>query len=279
MNSTSRTTVHGAVTRLKGDAVSSVRRSRLAVATAAVAAMTGGLVSVTSSPASAANCTANTYTRQFFANTSFSGTPKRTDCDTAINENWGTNSPGVSGVATNNFGVRWQITRDFGSGGPFTFTATGQDGIRVHLDGTRKIDLWKNGSSTVSRTVNLTIPCGTHTLRIDYVNWTGAAAVKFAYTPRTAPSVDHVAPLTPTAAKVVYDKDTDSATFSWAPDKEMDLAYYRVYRQTAVGDWSPVVLTDKTSWTDTGLNRDGRPVRYHIAVTDRAGNLSKSTRS
>ncbi|MGW1591398.1 PA14 domain-containing protein [Streptomyces sp. NPDC002386] len=257
--------------------MSSVRKSRLAAATAAVAAMTGGLVSVTSSPASAANCTASTYTRQFFANTSFSGTPKRTDCDTAISENWGTNSPGVSGIATNNFGVRWQITRDFGSGGPFTFTASGQDGIRVYLDGTRKIDLWKNGSSTVSRTVNLTIPRGTHTLRIDYVNWTGAAAVKFAYTPRTDASVDRVAPLTPTAAKVVYDKDSDSATFSWAPNKEMDLAYYRVYRQTAVGDWSPMVLTDKTTWTDTGLRRDGEPLRYYIAVTDRAGNLSDGT--
>ncbi|MFF7189449.1 fibronectin type III domain-containing protein [Streptomyces sp. NPDC008222] len=255
----------------------SIGRSRLAAATAAVVAMTGGLVAVTSSPASAANCTANTYTRQFFSNTSFSGAPKRTDCDTAVSENWGTNSPGVSGVAKDNFGVRWQVTRNFGSGGPFAFTASGQDGIHVYLDGVRKIDLWKNGSSTVSRTVDLTIPRGTHTLRLDYVNWTGAAAVKFAYTPRTGATVDHVAPLTPTAAKVVYDKDTNSAAFSWAPNKEMDLAYYRVYRQTAVGDWAPVVLTAKTTWTDTGLRRDGKPIRYYIAVTDRAGNLSQST--
>ncbi|MGW4044669.1 PA14 domain-containing protein [Streptomyces sp. NPDC004721] len=217
------------------------------------------------------------FLRQFFANTSFSGTPKRTDTDTVINENWGTNSPGVPGVAKDNFGVRWQITRDFGSGGPFAFTASGQDGIRVYLDGARKIDLWKNGSSTVSRTVNLTIPRGTHTLRVDYVNWTGAAAVKFAYAPRTSATVDRVAPLAPTGAKVVYDKGTDSATFSWAPNKEMDLAYYRVYRQTAVGDWIPMVLTDRTSWTDTKLPRNGKPIRYYICVTDRAGNLSEST--
>ncbi|GAA2231455.1 hypothetical protein GCM10010360_64210 [Streptomyces nogalater] len=225
-------------------------------------------VSVTGNPA---------YLRQFFANTSFSGTPKRTDCDTAVNENWRTGSPGISGIGADNFGVRWQITRDFGSGGPFTFTASGQDGIRVYLDGTRKIDLWKNGSGTVSRTVNVTIPRGTHTLRVDYVNWTGAATVNLAYTPRTDASADHVAPLAPTGAKVTYDKNTDSATFSWAPNKEMDLAHYRVYRQTAVGDWAPMVLTDKTTWTDTGLNRDGKPIRYYIAVTDRAGNLSGST--
>jgi hypothetical protein len=243
--------------------------------------MTGGLVAVTGSPASASasasGCKANTYTRQFFANTGFSGTPKRKDCDTAISENWGAKSPGVPGVAKNDFGVRWTVTRDFGSGGPFALAASGQDGIRVYLDGVRKINLWKNGSSTVSKAVDVTIPRGTHTLRVDYVNWTGAAAVKFAYTPHTSATVDRVAPLAPTAAKVVYDESTDSAAFSWAPNKEMDLGYYRVYRQTAVGDWAPMVLTDKTAWTDTGLRRDGKPIRYYIAVTDRAGNLSGGT--
>ncbi|WP_264936500.1 PA14 domain-containing protein, partial [Streptomyces sp. A012304] len=80
-----------------------------------------------------------------------------------------------------NFGVRWTVTRDFGSGGPFSFTASAQDGVRVHVDGVRKIDLWRNVSSTVTKTVNVTIPSGKHTLRIDYVNWTGTANVKFTY--------------------------------------------------------------------------------------------------
>ncbi|WP_416965986.1 hypothetical protein, partial [Streptomyces sp. Agncl-13] len=41
------------------------------------------------------------------------------------------------------------------------------------------VDLWKNTSKTVSKTANVTIPKGKHTLRIDYANWTGAAKVKF----------------------------------------------------------------------------------------------------
>ncbi|MDX3076327.1 PA14 domain-containing protein [Streptomyces sp. MI02-7b] len=218
------------------------------------------------------------YLRQYFANTSLTGTPKYTDTDTAISENWGGNAPAVSGVGKDNFGVRWQITRDFGSGGPFAFSASGQDGIRVYLDGVRKIDLWKNGTSTVSKTVNLTIPKGTHTLRVDYVNWTGNAAVKFAYAPLTSASVDHVAPLAPTGSKVVYNESADSATLTWAPSKEMDRAYYWVYRQTAWGDWgAPRVVTDKTTWTSTGLLRDGEPVNFMVRVTDRAGNVSEGT--
>ncbi|MFE3722959.1 PA14 domain-containing protein [Streptomyces cyaneofuscatus] len=217
------------------------------------------------------------FLRQYFATTSFTGTPKRTDTDTAINENWGTKSPGVSGVGKDNFGVRWSMKRDFGSGGPFTFTASGQDGIRVYLDGTRKIDLWKNGAATATKTVNLTIPKGTHTLRIDYANWTGTAAVTFAYTPRTGTTVDRVAPLAPTGAKVVYDKRTDSATLSWAPNREMDLANYWVWREHAAGGWVPMFITDKTTRTHTGLPRNGRPIRYYISVTDRAGNESEGT--
>lgn len=75
----------------KGESLSSVGGFRPALATAVVVTLTGGLVASATSPASAAApCATNTYTRQFFANTGFSGTPKRTDCDTAVSENWGT---------------------------------------------------------------------------------------------------------------------------------------------------------------------------------------------
>ncbi|WP_244188049.1 PA14 domain-containing protein, partial [Streptomyces regalis] len=122
-----------------------------------------GLLTAVTAPASAATtCTSPVFKRQFFANTTFSGTPKKTDCDSAIDQSW-SGAP-VTGLPKDNFGVRWTLTRDFGSGGPFAFSASGLDGIRVYLDGTRKIDLWKNTSTTVSKTVNVTVPSGKHTL-------------------------------------------------------------------------------------------------------------------
>ena len=257
--------------------MSSVGRSRLAAATAVVTVLTGGLAAVATSPASAAACTTNTYTRQVFANTAFSGAAKRTDCDTAISENWGANSPGVTGVGKDNFGVRWTVTRDFGSGGPFAFAASGQDGIRVYLDGVREIDLWKNGSSTVSKTVNLTVPQGTHTLRVDYVNWTGTAAVKFGYTPRTGATVDRVAPLTPTGLAIARDAGAKRNLLRWSANKEMDVAGYRVYRRTPdqASFGSPLATVTGTTFTDTTAGTATH--LYEVRAVDRSGNTSAGT--
>ncbi|MCT9109173.1 PA14 domain-containing protein [Streptomyces mirabilis] len=139
-----------------------VGRSGPALAATLTIATTGGLLAVSGAPASAASsCASPVYKRQFYANTTFSGTPKKTDCDAAVSENWGTKAP-ASGLPKDNFGVRWTVTRDFGSGGPFALPVTAQDGLRV-----------------------------------DYANWTSAANVSFVYNPRTSASVDKVRPLAP----------------------------------------------------------------------------------
>ncbi|CAL9508601.1 PA14 domain-containing protein [Streptomyces sp. enrichment culture] len=256
-------------------------RTTAATATAVVLAATGGLLTALTAPAAAAGgCATNTFTRQIYANTTFSGTPKKTDCDKAVAENWGSGSP-ATGVPSNNFGVRWTLTRDFGSGGPFAFSASTQDGIRVYLDGVRKIDLWKNVSSNATKTLNLTIPRGKHTLRVDYVNFTGTANVKFAYAPRTAPSVDKVAPLAPTGVTATYDEATGRAKVAWARNKEMDVAGYRVYRADEHSAEfllasDPHALVTGTSWAQP-LSPTGAGYLYEVRAVDRAGNESRGS--
>ncbi|MEY9993028.1 fibronectin type 3 domain-containing protein [Streptomyces sp. V4I8] len=252
------------------------RRTTAATATAVVLATAGGLLTVVAAPASAAvTCASPVFKRQFFANTAFSGTPKKTDCDSAIDQNWSTGAP-ASGLPKDNFGVRWTVTRDFGSGGPFTLAASGLDGIRVYVDGSRKIDLWKNTSTTVSKTVNLTIPAGKHTLRVDYANWTGSAKVKFGYTPRTSATVDKVKPLAPTGASVSYDQATGKAKLTWAKNQEMDLAGYRVHqRAKGTSDYRPVSgeLLTVNSFTHS-LAPTGAAYYYEVRAVDKAGNES-----
>ncbi|MFJ2233454.1 PA14 domain-containing protein [Streptomyces sp. NPDC087859] len=251
------------------------RRTTAAAATAVVLATAGTLLTLT--PASAATtCTSPVFKRQLFANTSFSGTPKKTDCDSAIDQSW-SGAP-ASGLPSNNFGVRWSVTRDFGSGGPFTLAASGLDGIRVYVDGVRKIDLWKNVSTTVSKTVNVTIPSGKHTLRVDYVNWTGSAKVKFGYTPRTSATVDRTKPLTPAGISVSYDKSGNKAKAVWAKNKEMDLAGYQVYRRLKGASFGSKALatTTSTSYTDTPPPT-GATYYYEVRAYDKAGNVSAGT--
>ncbi|MFD1312714.1 PA14 domain-containing protein [Streptomyces kaempferi] len=256
--------------------MNSTRRcTSTASATAVVLATAGGLLTVTAVPASAATtCTSPVYKRQFYANTTFSGTPKRTDCDSTVDENWGAKAP-ASGLPTNNFAVRWSVTRDFGSGGPFTLSVAVQDGIRVYVDSSRKVDLWKNGSTTTKKTVNVTIPAGRHTLRVDYVNWTGSANIKFGYAPTTSATADKVKPLTPAGASASYDKTTGKAKLGWAKNNEMDLAGYRVYRRlkgAAFGS-TPLATTTSTSYTDTPP-ASGEVYYYEVRAHDRAGNVS-----
>ncbi|MET9454851.1 PA14 domain-containing protein [Streptomyces canus] len=255
-----------------------MKSARRTTATAVVLATAGTLVTLTAGPAPAAvSCASPVFTRQFYANTSLSGTPKKTDCDTAIDQSW-SGAP-VSGLPKDNFGVRWTVTRDFGSGGPFALGATGLDGIRVYVDGVRKIDLWKNVSTTVKKTANVTIPSGRHTLRVDYANWTGAAKVKVTYAPRTSADVDKVKPLVPTGTSVTYDKATGKAKVTWAKNKEMDLAGYRVYRRlkgTSFGT-KPLTTTTSTSYTDSALPVTGDTYYYEVRAYDKAGNESGGT--
>ncbi|MFE8944347.1 PA14 domain-containing protein [Streptomyces sp. NPDC007856] len=250
--------------------------ARRGAATALALATAGTLLNAVTLPASAATtCASPVYKRTFYANTTFSGTPKKTDCDTVVDQNW-TGAP-ATGLPKDNFGVRWTVTRDFGSGGPFTFAVSGTDGVRVYLDGVRKVDLWSNTSGTRAKTVNVTVPSGKHTLRVDHVNWTGTSSVKFGYTPRTSPDADKVRPLAPTGLSWDYhtgDPDGIHAVLSWTANKEMDLAGYRVYRRVAGTSTYTRVGTTTVPRLSERPPQTGQSYYYEVRAYDRAGNES-----
>lgn len=258
--------------------MNSARATTGTTAGAVVLATASTLLAVAAPASAAVSCTSPVYKREFFANTTFSGTPKKTDCDSVIDQNWGTGAP-AAGLPSNNFGVRWTVTRDFGSGGPFALPIEVRDGIRVYVDGERKVSIWDNVSTTQKKTPNIAIPSGKHTLRVDFVNWTGAANVKFDYKPRTSADVDKVKPLAPTGTAVTYDGGSGQAKVTWSKNKEMDLAGYRVYRRlkgTSFGS-RPLATTTATSYTDAALPRTGETYYYEVRAYDKAGNESTGT--
>ncbi|MFG2424107.1 PA14 domain-containing protein [Streptomyces sp. NPDC048448] len=253
-----------------------ITRTRLtALAATAALAAAGGLI--TAAPASAAvTCASPVWRAQYFGNSTFGGTPKLTACDSAIGENYGYGDPSGVTLPKDNFSVRWSLTRDFGSGGPFRLAAATQDGMRVYVDGVRKIDLWKNVSTTARKTVDLTIPAGKHTIRVDYVAWTGFAYAGFTYAPRTEAAVDTVKPLAPTGLTATYDRGTTKTTLRWAANKEMDLAGYRVYRRLSTTPWARAggsSLLTSPSFVDA-TPATGQTFLYEVRAVDKAGRES-----
>ncbi|WP_329314575.1 PA14 domain-containing protein [Streptomyces sp. NBC_01262] len=230
---------------------------------------------------SAISCGSQTWKASYYANTTFKGSPKKTVCDTtttyaSIKHDYGTGDPAGVSLPKDNFGVRWTITRDFGSGGPFAFTTAVRDGVRVYLDGTRKINLWKDVTKTQKKTVNVTIPKGKHTLRVDFAAFKGKANIAFGYAPRTSASVDKVKPLVPTGLDATYFQN-GSAGLTWTGNVELDLAGYRVYRRpstdttwTRVSGSSPVKLP---AYTDQAP-LSGLEYVYAVTAVDKAGNES-----
>lgn len=244
------------------------------IAISASLATACGVLGAAPASAAAVTCTAPSWTAQFFANTAFSGTPALTACDAAISENYGTGSPSGTKLPKDKFGVRWTLARDFGSGGPFTFTASAQDGVRVYLDGALKVDLWKDVTATQNKAVDLAVPSGKHTIRVDFVNWTGAANVGFGYAPRTGSAVDKVAPLTPKGFTAAYDVPGGKASLRWTANSEMDLAGYRIYRRPVGGAWgrvSPSTTPPATTTHTDAPPANGQEFQYQVRAVDRTG--------
>ncbi|WP_105970344.1 pectinesterase family protein [Streptomyces geranii] len=256
-------------------AVSRKRVQAIAVSLATAVTVGGLVVFPAVSAQAAVSCAAGSWTEQFFANAKLSGAAKKTVCDSGISENWGSGRPAVSGLANDNFSVRWTQVRDFGGGGPFTLTAASQDGVRIYVDGKKILDGWKDVTRTQTKSVAHTFSKGRHTLRVDYFAGRGAANVSVKVTPA---ATDKVKPNAPVGVKATYAYPV--AKLTWSKGPEADLVGYRVYRSTS----SNVPLTPAnlisgskavtaTSYSDKPAATGAR-YYYRLVAVDKSGNVS-----
>jgi acid phosphatase type 7 len=105
----------------------------------------------------------------------FNTQPVLTRCETNINNEWGSGSPG-SGVNTDLFTARWVGTFDFEASG-YEFTATSDDGIRLWVDGQLLIDQWKDQGATTYKATK-TMTAGAHEIKVEYYEYGGLAVAK-----------------------------------------------------------------------------------------------------
>ncbi|MCC7060805.1 MAG: hypothetical protein IT508_11300, partial [Burkholderiaceae bacterium] len=123
-------------------------------------------------------CPAGQWRAEYFPNRTLSGSPAVVRCEAAIDHSWGNGSP-VSGIGTNNFSVRWSGRFSF-LGGPTSFAATANDGIRIHLDGIPVIDQWRDQSTTTFLALR-TISSGAHDVVVEFYDRSGTAVAQVSW--------------------------------------------------------------------------------------------------
>jgi hypothetical protein len=119
-----------------------------------------------------------TFTGEYFDNVDLSGAPAMTRCDTEINFSWPGTTGAGPGLDGTNDSARWTRTIDLPAGEQ-TFTITGDDGVRVKLDGAMIIDGWKDQAPSTYMATQ-TVTAGAHTVVVEHYERYGDATVRFA---------------------------------------------------------------------------------------------------
>lgn len=102
----------------------------------------------------------------YFNNRTLSGNPVLTRYDTAIDFDWGHNSPDAA-VPADNFSVRWTRTLGF-EAGTYRFYTSSDDGVRVYVDGQLVIDAWYDQKQPNRRSSDITLSARQYTIVIEY---------------------------------------------------------------------------------------------------------------
>jgi chitodextrinase len=122
-----------------------------------------------------ASCPTGQYVAQFYANATLSGTPALERCQSSIDHDWASGSPGGT-LPTDRFSARWKGTFSFAAGS-YEFTARADDGIRVWVDGTSLIDAWKDQAATTYQATRV-LTAGNHDVQVEYYENGGLAVAK-----------------------------------------------------------------------------------------------------
>lgn len=127
------------------------------------------------------------WTAAYFANNSLSGNPSIAQIEAQINFLYSLGKPpatnAIASFPTDNFSVRFQALINFANNGVYRFTALADDGVRVKIDGTTVIDSFVQTGTATARVVDVNITAGTRDIIVEYVEFTGSAAVQFSWIP------------------------------------------------------------------------------------------------
>ncbi len=111
---------------------------------------------------------------EYWNNPRLEGNPILCRNDGQVSFDWGNGSPGGS-VPSDRFSARWTRNLSF-TAGRYLFHLSGDDGIRLTLDGNRVIDAWRDQGRTEYQ-ANVSLGDGSHRLQVEYYENGGDANV------------------------------------------------------------------------------------------------------
>ena len=135
---------------------------------------------------------------EYFLNRTLTGPPILVRDDANINFNWGYGVV-AHGMSDDNFSARWTRTVNFPAGN-YRFTTTGDDGVRLWVNGHLLIDKWFDQSaSTYSDVIHLS---GDVPIKMEYYEHGGLAVAQLSWT------LDNGNPPPPPSGSVVIDNSS-----------------------------------------------------------------------
>jgi single-stranded DNA-binding protein len=140
-----------------------------------------GGASVSLSWADVTNCVAivpaGRWKGEYYNNTTLAGSSAmvRDDGADVLNFNFGDGGPGGNcGLDVDNFSARWTRTANFAAS-TYRFSVTGDDGVRLYVDGNLKINKWfSQGATTYTADVTFS-SAGSHQVKLEYFEGGGPA--------------------------------------------------------------------------------------------------------
>lgn len=197
------------------------------------------------------------YRAEFFANRDLAGEPVLTRTDGAVDFDWAGGSPGA-GVPSDNFSARWTRAVPFAAG-VHEFTVTGDDGVRLFIDGVQVLDKWIFQGPT-TYTVLRELTEGTHEIVLEYFEAGGGAVARLAFAESDAPAP----PPPPPTGEAFRAEFFDNTTLSGQPvlvRNDASLAF-----DWGIGSPGSAVSPDHFSarWTRT---KDYEAGTYRMSVT------------
>jgi hypothetical protein len=126
----------------------------------------------------AATNAAGGWYAEYFPNRDLSGAPAVVRTEASVDFNWGAGSPDPQ-IPADNFSARWTQTLHLEAGN-YEFTVGADDGVRLFVDGVLVINDWRQ-SAYATRRGSIELGAGTHTLRLEYFEQTGDAAVRLSW--------------------------------------------------------------------------------------------------